>query len=174
MLQLQQLQVQALQAQAEGRNLRIDTAARAFDGTLQLTVPGASAQVQGRLRPRAGTGEARVQLDTPQRTRDWLAALPGLGALLPGARLQGQARLDARWSGGWEGLQRQLHSAGLVATPPEAGAPSAFTLQAELAAPQLTLAQPASAGQGAIDLQLHHAASSRRAAACRASAGASR
>lgn len=154
-LQLQQLQVQALQAQAEGRNLRIDTAARAFDGTLQLTVPGASAQVQGRLGPRAGTGEARVQLDTPQRTRDWLTALPGLGTLLPGARLQGQARLDARWSGGWEGLQRQLHSAGLVATPPEAGAPGAFTLQAELAAPQLTLAQPASGGQAAVDLQLH-------------------
>ena len=154
-LQLQQLQVQALQAQAEGRNLRIDTAARAFDGALQLTVPGASAQVQGRLGPRAGTGEARVQLDTPQRTRDWLAALPGLGTLLPGARLQGQARLDARWSGGWEGLQRQLHSAGLVATPPGAGAPGAFTLQAELAAPQLTLAQPASAGQAAVDLQLH-------------------
>ena len=38
---------------------------------------------------------------------------------------------------------------------PFSGAPSAFTLQAELAAPQLTLAQPASAGQGAIDLQLH-------------------
>ncbi len=161
-LQLEQLQVRALQAEAQGQQLRIDTAVRAFDGRLQLSVPGASAQVQGQLAPQAGAGTLRLQLAEAQRLHDWLAALPGQSALLPGAGLQGQAQLDARWNGGWHSLQRQLQQAGLLAsvpgatpqTPPNASNPStqSFTLQADLAAPRLALAQPARAGQAALDL----------------------
>lgn len=162
-LQLEQLHVRALQAEAQGQQLRIDTSARAFDGRLQLSVPGASAQVQGQLAPQTGHGTLRLQLSEAQRLHDWLAALPGQSALLPGARLQGQAQLDARWSGGWHSLQRQLQQAGLLASAPGTtpqtstqtttrAAAQPFTLQADLAAPRLTLAQPARAGQAALDL----------------------
>lgn len=162
-LQLAQLQVRALQAEAQGQQLRIDTAARAFDGRLQLSVPGASAQVQGQLTPVAGAGTLRLQLSEAQRLHDWLAALPGQSALLPNARVQGQAQVDARWNGGWHSLQRHLQQAGLLAnapdTTPQTSAqtttrPTAqpFTLQADLAAPRLALTQPARAGQAALDL----------------------
>lgn len=161
-LELAQLQMRALQAEAQGQQLRIDTAARAFDGRLQLSVPGASAQVQGQLAPQTGAGTLRLQLSEAQRLHDWLAALPGQSALLPGARLQGQAQVDARWSGGWHSLQRQLQQTGLLASVPGAtpqastqttrSAAQGFTLQADLAVPRLALTQPARTGQAALDL----------------------
>ncbi len=146
-LQLRHMQVQALQAQAEARQLRLQIATRAFDGDLQLSVPGAAAQIQGRLAPRAGTGALHLQVTQPQRTRDWLEALPGLAGLLPSANVQGQAQLDARWDGGWQALQRQLQAAGMVAGKPDASAPTAFDLQAQLTAPRLAVSGP-------LDLQL--------------------
>jgi translocation and assembly module TamB len=141
-LQLRRVQVQALQARAESRQLQLQIAQPAFDGDLQLSVPGAAAQLQGRLAPRAGAGTLHLQLTQPQRTRDWLDALPGLGRLLPNATVQGQAQLDARWNGGWQALQRQLQTAGLLPGKPDTGAPKAFELQAQLAAPRLALAGP--------------------------------
>ena len=144
LLQLRNLHIQALQAQAESRRLQVHVNDRAFDGDLRLALPGASANLQGKLAARAGAGELHVALADPQRTRAWLAALPGVQ--LPEGSAQGQARLHAHWSGGWQSLQAQLQRAGLLAGKPEAAGP--FTLKADLTAPRLSLKQ------GAQDLQL--------------------
>ncbi|MFT3813920.1 MAG: translocation/assembly module TamB domain-containing protein [Acidovorax sp.] len=144
LLQLRNLQIQALQAQAESRQLQVHINDRAFDGDLRLALPGAKANLQGQLAARAGAGGLHVALADPQRTRAWLASLPGVQ--LPEGSAQGQANLDARWSGGWQALQAQLQRAGLVAGQPEA--PGPFTLKASLTAPRLSLKQ------GAQDLQL--------------------
>ena len=159
LLHVQQLQVQALQARLQAQQLKLDTATLAAEGVLQLELPGTRAQWQGRLGPREGQGQLQVQLDEPQRTHDWWDGLPGQVALLPQWRLRGQAQLDARWTGGWQGLQRQLQQAGWLAasaTAPQAKVP-AMALQAQLRVPQWSMAPVAAAGpraQEAAALQL--------------------
>ena len=70
-----------------------------------------------------------------------------------------RAQLDARWTGGWQGLQRQLQQAGWLAasaTAPQAKVP-AMALQAQLRVPQWSMAPVAAAGpraQEAAALQL--------------------
>lgn len=154
--QLSRVQVQALQAQAEARQLDIRIAGRSAQGDLHVSVPGATARLQGRLAPRAGEGDLRLQAADLRRTREWLDTLPGLAGLLPGMGLQGQAQLDARWSGGWQALERQLRTAGLLAGKPDPAAPTAFELQAQLDAPRVGVALPPrpGAGAGPIDVQL--------------------
>ena len=155
-LELHQVQVQALQAQAQAKSLRITPAARAFQGDLQLRVPGAEAQIEGSLTERAGDGLLQLQLQQPTQTQAWLNRLPGLAPLLQGATLQGRSHLEARWRGGWLALQRQLASAGLVAEAPAEGAAGTFTLDAQLEAPRLEILLPPRPSEGAagLDLQL--------------------
>ncbi len=151
LLTLAQLQLDALQVQASARQLRIDTADRSAQGQLQATLPGATAQVDGRIAPRAGAGTLDLRVADAQRVQRWIESVPGLGTALGGAALQGEARLDARWNGGWESLLGQLQTAGLVAKPRTGGATAAgpFELQARLAAPRWEVALPPRPGTGA-------------------------
>ncbi|NOJ91278.1 DUF490 domain-containing protein, partial [Myxococcus xanthus] len=140
-----------LQVQASARQLRIDTAAQSAQGQFQATLPGATAQVDGRIAPRAGTGTLDVRVADAQRMQQWIESLPGLRTALGGAALQGEARLDARWNGGWQSLLGQLQTAGLIAKPQGAPATAAgpFELQARLAAPRWEVALPPRPGTGA-------------------------
>ncbi|BFO57202.1 translocation/assembly module TamB domain-containing protein [Acidovorax sacchari] len=151
LLTLAQLQMDALQVQASARQLRIDTAARSAQGQLQATLPGATAQVDGRIAPRAGAGTLDLRVADAQRVQRWIESVPGLGTALGGAALQGEARLDARWNGGWESLLGQLQAAGLVAKPWAGAATTSgpFELQARLAAPRWEVALPPRPGTGA-------------------------
>jgi len=132
LLSLQRLDIDALQARlhAQPLDIHLGTAPSA-QGDITLTVPGATARAKGQLGAAAGAGELQIDLATAERTLDWLRQLPGLERVPDGLRLQGQARLDARWQGGWQGLRP-------ASTHPE------FRVEATLHAPRLDLALPAS------------------------------
>ena len=165
-LQLARLQLQALQAQLDASALAIDWGAHSASGTLTLAVPGARLELQGRLAARSGEGRVQLQLTEPQRLLPWLERLPGASLHWPDARLQGQARLDAHWQGGWHSLRQQLQQAGLVAADQPARAPpgdgAEFTLQARLSAARLALAGTSFELRD-IDLQLSGSAAQAQA-----------
>ncbi|WP_027995374.1 translocation/assembly module TamB domain-containing protein [Simplicispira psychrophila] len=159
LLTLQQLEVDALQAQLRGQKIAITLGnALAVSGNLTLTVPGATARTTGQLEQANGAGELQLNVASAERVQAWLQSLPGLSTALQGPVLQGQARLDARWRGGLRSLQQQLQSAS--GTAPVAAAATVrgdtpFTLQATLTAPSLDIALPPAKGStAATHLQL--------------------
>lgn len=145
LLTLQQLDVDALQAQLRGQKIEVALGdALAVRGNVTLTVPGATASTQGQLGQATGNGELKLNVASAERVQDWLQSLPGMGAALQGTTLQGQAQLDARWRGGLRSLQQQLHSAGGAGAPapPPVRGDTPFTLQATLTAPNMDIALP--------------------------------
>lgn len=145
LLTLQQLDVDALQAQLRGQKIEVTLGdALAVSGNVALTVPGATASTQGRLGQADGNGELKLNVASAERVQDWLQSLPGMDTALQGTSVQGQARLDARWRGGLRSLQQQLHSAGgtgATAPKPVRG-DTPFTLQATLTAPKMDISLP--------------------------------
>ena len=149
-LSLQRLEIDALQAQLRGQAIEATLgSAPGGRGTLSLTVPGASVQASGQLAERSGGGSLQVNVAAAEQVLAWLQRLPGLSAVLQGSALQGQTRLEARWQGGWQSLQRQWQAAtsGIAPTTDTANtAPlQPFTVQATLEAPQLALILPPAA-----------------------------
>ena len=99
-LDLRSLRIEARGASLEGRlQLRVDE--QAAGGRLNLVVPGATALVDGRIAPNTGGGEVQARVEDAAALQGWLEGLPELGALFGGTGLQGSARLDASWKGGW-------------------------------------------------------------------------
>ncbi len=151
LLTLQQLDVDALQAQLRGQKIEVTLGdALAVRGNVTLTVPGATAKTQGQLGQANGAGELQFNVASAERVQAWLQSLPGMGTVMQGTALQGQARLDARWRGGLRSLQQQLQSAsgangangtGAAAPKPVRG-DTRFTLQATLTAPHMDIALP--------------------------------
>ena len=135
-IDIARLDIDALQAQVRAQALRIGTASLSAQGRVQASVPGATAQADGSITPASGSGTLALRLADAQRAQRWLATLP---ITLPAWNLDGNAELNARWSGGWQTLQRQLHTAGLLKGNAPAGSGS-FTLQAQLNAPRLRVA----------------------------------
>ncbi len=145
LLTLQQLDMDALQAQLRGQKIEVALGdALAVRGNAALTVPGATASAQGQLGQATGNGELKLNVASAERLQAWLQSLPGMAAALQGTTLQGQARLDARWRGGLRSLQQQLHSAGGAGAPapPPVRGDTPFTLQATLTAPNMDIALP--------------------------------
>ena len=142
LLSLQTVDVQALQARLQGQAIAVTLgAAPSARGTLSLTLPGATASANGQLGQDAGAGQAQLVLEQAERTQAWLQALPGLAQALGGRQLQGQARLDARWQGGWNALRHPWQAA--TGQAPAAPAPQGdFRLDATLAAPRLDITLP--------------------------------
>ncbi|MBS0506209.1 MAG: translocation/assembly module TamB domain-containing protein [Proteobacteria bacterium] len=161
-IELARLQLAALQAQVTGQQLRISTAAPALQGRLQAQLPGATARFDGQIAPHGGQGQLGVRLADAQRAQRWLQALPGLGAVAQGWRLDGNAELQADWRGGWQTLQQQLQAAGLLAGEPgkNAKTPGDFELQAKLTAPRLQATRAAQAGVQPLTLELLRATAS--------------
>ncbi len=145
LLTLQQLDVDALQAQLRGQKIEVTLGdALAVRGNVVLTVPGATAKTQGQLGQANGAGELQLNVASAERVQAWLQSLPGMGTVMQGTTLQGQARLDARWRGGLRSLLQQLQSAsgtGAAAPRPVRG-DTPFTLQATLTAPNMDIALP--------------------------------
>ena len=144
LLTLQQLDVDALQAQLRGQKIEVTLGdALAVSGKLALAVPGATASTQGQLGQANGAGELQLNVASAERVQDWLQSLPGMGTALQGTTLQGQARLDARWRGGLRSLLQQLQSTGGVAAAPSpVRGDTPFTLQASLTAPNMDISLP--------------------------------
>ncbi|RYF01726.1 MAG: DUF490 domain-containing protein [Comamonadaceae bacterium] len=157
-IDLVRLQLQALQAQVSARQVQIGLADTSAKGQLQATVPGATLQLDGSMAARSGSGTLDLRLADAQRMQRWIESVPGLQTALNGAALQGSAQLQTRWNGGWQNLQRQLQSAGLLAgAPARQDATGRFELQAKLTSPRLQADLPpqpgGSAGPMTIELR---------------------
>lgn len=142
LLSLQTVDLQALQARLQGQSIAITLgAAPSVRGKLSLTLPGATASASGELGPDAGAGQVQLVLEQAERSQAWLLALPGLSQALGGRKLQGQARLDARWQGGWNALRHPWQAA--TGKAPATPAPKGdFRLDAMLATPRLDITLP--------------------------------
>ncbi len=147
-LDLRALRIEAEGAQVEGK-IQLRVAEQASSGELSLLLPGANAQLKGRIAPAQGGGELKARVRDAATLQAWIEKLPGLSAVFRGASAQGAAQLDARWEGGWQAVQRRLQNFDQpVARSAE---PS---VQAMLDVPRLDLRLPsATAPQPAIQLR---------------------
>jgi translocation and assembly module TamB len=99
-LSLKQVRVRTSDASLDG-NLELQLAARAGSGRLQLRAPGLQAQAQGSVADTRGQGSADVEAGDLAQAQRWLARWPGVGGLLKGFALRGQAQGQVAWQGGW-------------------------------------------------------------------------
>ena len=144
-LEIDTLRLRALDGEltAQGRWTRGTTAAR---GTLQLALPGLSAEARGTIAARDGGGTLRLALDDARRALTWtqsLRAAPWIGPALAQAwpalaraQASGTASAQLRWDGGLGGFGLP---GGTPATPP--------TLDLDLQARDLSVTATAADGQ---------------------------
>lgn len=157
-LAIARLQLNALQAQLQGQELHISTAAPSLQGRLQARLPGATAQFDGQIAPQSGKGRLALDLQDAQRSQRWLQALPGMAKAVTEWGLEGNAAFSADWQGGWQQLQRQLQAAGLLAGDGQkaTAGDGGFALQARLSAPRLQIRPPGPEGAAPLTLELQH------------------
>ncbi|RYF35367.1 MAG: translocation/assembly module TamB [Comamonadaceae bacterium] len=136
-LDLRTLRIEAERASVEGK-LQVRVAEQAGSGNLKLVLPGGGADLQGRIAPTQGGGELKARVDDAATLQRWVEGLPGLSKAFAGTAVQGSARLDASWQGGWQAVQRRLQNA---AEPAPRGS-SEPTVKAALTAPKLDLRLP--------------------------------
>ncbi|RYF26467.1 MAG: DUF490 domain-containing protein [Comamonadaceae bacterium] len=154
-IDLARLQLEALQAQVNARQVQINLDDTAAKGQLQATVPGATLQLDGSMAARSGSGTLELRMADAQRMQRWLESVPGLQTAFKGAALQGNAQLQTRWTGGWQNLQRQLQGAGLLAgAPGRQEAAGRFELQARLTSTRLQADLPPQPGGNAGPMTL--------------------
>ena len=152
LLILQSLRVQAAGAELEGQ-LRARPVEQSGEGRLQLKLPGAQAQLQADMAPAKGKGQLKTQLADIAALQQWIERLPGLEKVFGGMALQGNATLDAHWTGGWQTLQQRLAAPEI----PAARGSAEPTLKASLGVPRLALRQKKNGnggGNGEPDWQL--------------------
>ena len=137
-LDLRTLRINAERASIDGK-IQVRVAEQAGSGNLNVVLPGASAELQGRIAPNQGGGDLKARIDDAATLQKWIEGLPGLSALFAGNSAQGAARLDASWQGGWLAVQRRLQSA----TTPSPRGTAEPTVQATLIGQKLDLRLPA-------------------------------
>ncbi len=140
-LDLKTLRIDAGAARVEGR-FKAQLDVQAGDGKIDLSLPGGTVKLEGRMERVRGAGDVRLKVDDAALLQRWIEALPGQSAVFSGASAQGTAQLDAHWQGGWKQWKN------LVLTPATAvPAPSGDTLrlQAQLTVPRLDLKLPPAA-----------------------------
>ena len=138
-LDLRTLRINAERASIDGK-LQLHVVERAGSGNLKVVLPGASAELQGRIAPNQGGGELKARIDDAATLQKWLEGLPGLASTFAGSTAQGAARLDASWQGGWLAVQRRLQNQ----TTPSPRGTAEPTLQATLVIQKLDLQLPSS------------------------------
>ena len=111
LLQLEQVQLNALQAQIKAQSIDFNTETQQAKAKLQAQLPGAQLDVDGHMSPKAGQGQANLQLASLDNLSQWLRKLPGIKDPLAGAQLGGVANAKLDWKGGWENLLKRLNAA---------------------------------------------------------------
>ena len=107
LLTLENLLIQTDDAQLQGQ-LTLHTRTSATQGKLALTLPGATAGLDGHLARTEGQGEIHLRVADAALTSRWLQRWPG--AVLPwaAASIQGQAEVTGQWQGGWQRQGQEL------------------------------------------------------------------
>lgn len=136
-LDLKSMRIEAQHASIDGR-LQVRVAEQAGSGNLNLIVPGGTAQLRGRIARTTGDGQVSAQINDAASLQHWIEGLPELESVFAGAAMQGNARLDASWKGGWQAVQRRLQNA---SEPAPRGSVEP-TVQATLTVPKLDLRLP--------------------------------
>jgi translocation and assembly module TamB len=128
-LELQQLRLSSNQARLQGHGL-YQLQQQEARAQVQLSLPGASGQLDGRISAQQGQGTLALNLSRAEQTRDWLRQLPGLEQLLAGQQAHGAASLQAQWQGGWQRptLNAQLDIAELALRDPQQAAGNELAL----------------------------------------------
>ena len=106
-LRIDALQLQTDDAQLQG-SLQVQTDGPALQGQLTLSLPGASASVDGQMASKLGQGVFNVQISDAAQAARWLARWSGPELTLGAASVQGSASLSGRWQGGWQNQGRNL------------------------------------------------------------------
>ncbi len=99
-LQIDALALQTDDAQLSGK-LSLNTTDLSAKGDWALRLPGTEGTARFQMAKTQGDGELRLQTHDAALTHRWLARLPGVSRDMAGAKVVGDAALDARWTGGW-------------------------------------------------------------------------
>lgn len=106
-LTFKQLRIDALDAHIEGQ-LAYNLNTQAANGHLAASLPGLQGVIDGQLAHNDGQGTLALDLSDAALASQWLKRWPAVGMALQDRRLQGSARLEARWQGGWQQQGRTL------------------------------------------------------------------
>ena len=110
-LQLDKLQLEALQARIDAKALAFNTETQLTQAQIKASVPGAQLSFDGQIGPSSGNAQSQLQLNSLSTLAQWLRRLPGLKDPLGGAQLDGHADLQLAIKGGWENLLKRLSAA---------------------------------------------------------------
>ncbi|MDB5897462.1 MAG: hypothetical protein JWP41_1064 [Ramlibacter sp.] len=127
------LRVRTSDALLEGE-LEWQIAAKAGTGKLNLRAPGLQAQAQGSVGETRGQGSAEVGAPDLAQAQRWLARWPGVGGVLKGLSLRGDAQAQLAWQGGWSDptVQARANLRNLAWQPPvkaESGEPPPWAVR---------------------------------------------
>ena len=100
-LQIDQLMVVTPDAKLEG-TVAWQTLSGAASGRMALTLPGATAILDGNLSATSGAGALSANVTDAARVSLWLDQLPGVSVTVPKVLRQGRGEMSARWQGGWQ------------------------------------------------------------------------
>lgn len=146
LLQLEKLQLEALQASIDARSVEFNTETQQAKARLKAAAPGAQLSIEGQMGPASGAFQSQLQLSSMSTLTQWLRKLPGVKDPLAGAQLDGSADLQLALKGGWENLLKRL-SAPHGAPIPASG----LQVQAKLHAEKIRyLPAGTAADQGAV------------------------
>jgi translocation and assembly module TamB len=119
LLQLEKLQLEALQASVDARSVEFNTETQQAKARLKATAPGAQLSIEGQMGPASGAVQSQLQLSSMSTLTQWLRKLPGVKDPLGGA-LDGSADLQLALKGGWENLLKRLSAPMARPFPPVA------------------------------------------------------
>ena len=146
LLQLEKLQMEALQASVDARSVEFNTETQQAKARLKATAPGAQLNFDGQMSPASGTVQSQLQLSSMGTLTQWLRKLPGVKDPLGGAQLDGSADLQLALKGGWENLLKRLSAPHGAAVPA-----SGLQIQAKLRAEKIRYLPAGTAvDQGAV------------------------
>jgi translocation and assembly module TamB len=99
-LSLPTLELRTRDASLRG-SLDVVPQARAGKGRLELQAPGLRGQANGEIAETRGGGTLQLDSDRLGMAQSWLQRLPGMPAALGKPGIDGRARLQLAWQGGW-------------------------------------------------------------------------
>ncbi len=144
-LNLSHLELEALQASVNGKDLAYNLDKQQGRGSIKAQVPGAKLDVAGEMSAETGKGQAALQLASMETLAQWLRKLPGVGDPLAGAQLHGKADAQIDWNGGWGKLVQRLQAKRGQELPA-----SGLQIKARLTAQQLRYLAAGGAAEQAI------------------------
>ncbi|MGV3572230.1 MAG: translocation/assembly module TamB domain-containing protein [Ramlibacter sp.] len=122
-LTLEPVRIRTSDALLEGQvALQLET--MAASGKLQLRAPGIQGQASGSIAETRGQGTLELAARDLAQAQQWLRRFPGVGAMLAGVQLRGNADARLAWQGGWRdpAVQGRIAAAGVQWTPAATGA----------------------------------------------------